>query len=212
MFKKIILATALSLASFAAISAPTKPNTAHETISVSNSYELEKSVDGKPLVIDFFWYGCGHCYKTKEIFSPMIQEELKNDKVVYKRYPVVFPGWESGARMFFTIQALGKEDELHDKIFYTVQEERKNILDDANLRKEFLEKEGVDVTEFETAYNSFGVNNQMQQAKEVIKSYKISSTPTFVLDNTYVFGPGINKGYGPTVQAIKEYIDLNTGK
>lgn len=212
MLKKIILVTALSLASFTAISSPIKPSTAHETININNNYELGKVVDGKPLIIDFFWYGCTHCYKTKEFLTPMIQEEIKKDNITYKRYPVVFPGWESGAKMFFTIQALGKEDELHDKIFDTVQKERKNILDNEELRKEFLTQEGIDLAEFEAAYNSFGVNNQMQQAKEVIKSYKISSTPTFVVDNAYVFGPSINKGYEPTVQAIKKYIEQNTSK
>lgn len=212
MLKKIILATTLSLASFTITAAPVKPTTAHETIQITANHELAQVVEGKPLIIDFFWYGCGHCYKVKKILSPMIQEELKKDKITYIRYPVAFPGWESGVKMFFTIKAMGKEEQLHDKIFYTVQEERKNILDNAKLRNEFLEKEGINISDFEAAYNSFGVNNEMNKAKEVIKTYKISSTPTFIIDNAYVFGPSINKGYEPTVEAIKEYIDNNSNK
>src|SRR5690606_3177535 len=144
-------------------------------------------------VVEFFWYGCGHCFRIEPFLNPVVEKE--KDNITFKRYPVMFPGWESGAQLYFTIQALDLEEQLHDKIYNAIHKDKKDILDNEKERNKFLEKENIDVAKFNEAYNSFGINSKLSQAKEVNKNYKISSSPTIIVDNQYVFSPAINGGY-----------------
>src|SRR5271156_420394 len=66
---------------------------------------------GKVEVIEFFWYGCPHCYAL----DPSLQSWLKN-KPAYIDFRRVHVTWgeihREHARLFYTLQALGKLDEL----------------------------------------------------------------------------------------------------
>ena len=210
MFKKILLASMLSGLAFSSTAFSAAPTTPYETVEITQGYELEPVVEGKPFVVEFFWYGCGHCFIIEPFLNPVVEKE--KDNITFKRYPVMFPGWESGAQLYFTIQALDLEEELHDKIYNAIHKDKKDILDNEKERNKFLEKENIDVAKFNEAYNSFGINSKLSQAKEVNKNYKILSSPTIIVDNQYVFSPSINGGYLQAAQALQSYIDANKAK
>lgn len=210
MLKKTLMSALITGFAFSATAMAAPPTTPHETVQIEQNYAVAPVVEGKPLVVEFFWYGCGHCFRVNEILHPVLKEE--KDNITLKRAPVMFPGWESGAQLYFAIQALDLEEELHDKIFRTIHVEKKDILNKKNEREKFLQEQGVDIDKFNSAYESFSVNTKLAQAKEITKTYKISSSPTFVVDNQYVFSPGINGGYVQTVDAIKQYIEQNSKK
>ena len=61
---------------------------------------------GKIDVIEFFWYGCIHCYN----FEPALEGWLKTlpADAQFRRVPAVFnPRWEHDARIFYAFEALG---------------------------------------------------------------------------------------------------------
>src|SRR5579859_5347866 len=71
---------------------------------------------GKVEVIDFFWYGCPHCFALE----PYLQgwDRSKPANVVLVRVPaIVRPEWEPAARAYYTAQALGILDKAHEAIF-----------------------------------------------------------------------------------------------
>ena len=76
---------------------------------------------GKVEVIEMFWYGCPHCYAL----DPAIESWRKNKPVhiEFVRVPVM---WDqvhrAHARLFYTLKALGKLDELHTKVFDDIHE------------------------------------------------------------------------------------------
>lgn len=210
MFKKILLVSMLSGLAFSSTAFSAAPTTPHEKVEVTKGHELEPVVKGKPFVVEFFWYGCGHCFIIEPLLNQVIDKEKEN--ITFKRYPVMFPGWESGAQLYFTIQALDLEEQLHDKIYSAIHKDKKDILNNEKERNKFLEKENIDVAKFNEAYNSFGINSKLSQAKEVNKNYKISSSPTIIVDNQYVFSPSINGGYLQAAQALQSYIDANKVK
>ena len=67
-------------------------------------------------VTEFFWYGCGHCYN----FEPMLEQWKKTlaDDVAFTGSPAVWnKPMELHARAFYTAQALGVMDTMHNVIF-----------------------------------------------------------------------------------------------
>jgi len=71
---------------------------------------------GKVEVVEMFWYGCPHCYA----FDPYL-EKWKKHKAAYIEFVRVPVMWadihRAHARLFYTLQALGKLDQLHTKVF-----------------------------------------------------------------------------------------------
>src|SRR6185437_7422025 len=71
---------------------------------------------GKVEVIEMFWYGCPHCYA----FDPVLEawKAHKAGYIEFVRVPVMWADiHRSHARLFYTLQALGKLDQLHSKVF-----------------------------------------------------------------------------------------------
>ena len=72
--------------------------------------------------------------------------------------------WEVHARAFFTLQAMGELDKVHDALFDALAGERRQ-LNSAEALAEFVAGHGVDAPAFLDAYESFGVNAQFQKAQ-----------------------------------------------
>lgn len=177
-------------------------------VTVEASQALIQPMVGKPSVIEFFWYGCSHCYHMEPLVKKLSKD--RKDDFILKRYPVVLPGWESGAKLFFTLEQMGLADKLHDSVFATIQKDRKNIMDKKDLRDSFLKSHGVDINRFDNIYNSFGMNTKMNKAKNYVAIYKINSSPSFVINNSYTVSPSITGGYDATISSINHI--LNTVK
>ena len=76
------------------------------------SQPLPVPSDGKIEVIEFFWYGCPHCYQ----FEPMLETWIKKlpPDVNFRRVPVAFrEPFVEHQKIFYTLEALGQLEELH---------------------------------------------------------------------------------------------------
>ena len=77
-------------------------------------------------VLEFFWYGCPHCYS----FEPFIQswKKTKPANVEFVRVPAVFrPDWEVQARTYYALSSMGVIEDLHIKIFDAMNKEKKRL-------------------------------------------------------------------------------------
>jgi thiol:disulfide interchange protein DsbA len=145
---------------------------------------------GKIEVIEFFWYGCPHCY----VLEPYIETWLK-DKPAYiefKRVPVMFGEvHRAHARLFYTLQALGKADELTSKVFDQIHQQRdplyapddeKGTLQD---QLHFAKANGINEADYLSAYNSFGVQANLQKADDLMRRDRIEGVPSIVIAGKY---------------------------
>jgi len=138
----------------------------------------------KVKVLEFFWYGCPHCYS----FEPYLKtwEKTKPANVELVRVPAVFrPEWEVQARTFYALSNMGKIDDLHEKIFTAVNKD-KIRLDKKELIVDFVEKNGVDRKIFLEEYDSFAVDGMVRKAKKKIKAYQIQGVPSIVVNGKYL--------------------------
>lgn len=201
IFASIPLIYGISSTSYAQVT----PQKSYNTLSIDSSKALFPPVNEKPVVIEFFWYGCTHCYHME----PLVQKMVKDRKgdFTFKRYPVVFPKWESGAQLYFTLDSLGLSDKMHEQVFETIQKKKLNIMDDKKLRDQFLKENNVDLDKFYSIYDSFSMNSKLNQARTNAVNYKIQSSPTFFINNKYEVNPSITGSYDKTISSINQLLD-----
>ncbi len=139
--------------------------------------------NGKIEVVEFFWYGCNHCYSFEPIISSW-KKTLAND-VEFLPIPAVWAkNMEAHARMYYTIRAMGVEDQLHTPIFRVMNERRKRMssLDEIAT---FMKEQGVDEEKFRKTYKAFGINSQVQQGMAKARAAGLRGTPELLVHGKY---------------------------
>ena len=134
-------------------------------------------------VLEFFWYGCIHCYNLE----PKIETWLKKlpQDVEFRRVPAVFNDrWAHDAAIFYAFDALGLLDKLHRPFFDAIHRERLRS-DNWQALSAWLEKQGVDVKKFESTVKSFAVQSKTKRAIRLTSDYKIDGTPAMAVHGRY---------------------------
>lgn len=134
-------------------------------------------------VLEFFWYGCIHCYNLE----PKLETWLKTlpKDVEFRRVPAVFnERWAHDASIFYAFEAMGLLDKLHRPFFDAIHRDRLRTDNWQNLSA-WLEKQGVDTKKFETTVKSFGVQSKTKRAIRLTTGYKIDGTPAMAVHGRY---------------------------
>lgn len=133
-------------------------------------------------VIEFFWYGCPHCYSFEPFLSKWAKTLPKN--VEFIRQPAVFSElWGKHAKAYFTAEALGVVDKVHTDLFDAVQ--AKQSLETEDELAKFFAAHGVKESDFRTNYNSFLVDAKMRQAKTMAARYGVNGVPAIIVNGKY---------------------------
>ena len=186
---------AASLVASTAFASPSAPVNGAEYLTLASPVPVQ--VQGKKVeVVEFFMYHCPHC----NVLEPYLAEWIKKqgDNIVMKRVPFAYYGPnDPEAHLYLTLEAMGKLDELHGKVFNAIHNERVRLnTDDAVLA--WVAKNGVDKAKFLEYWNSFGVLTKMKRLNQIVASYKIDSAPSLVVDGRYMTSPSVvdaaNKG------------------
>ena len=140
---------------------------------------------GKIEVIDFFWYGCPHCYS----FEPALEawaRKLPAD-VAFRRLPVMFREEPFGthARMYYAVEAMGLLDSVHRKIFAAIHDEKATLSKAAEISA-FMTKNGVDGAKFVDVMNSFAVQTKLLKSRQVVEAFKLDGVPALGIQGKYV--------------------------
>ena len=138
---------------------------------------------GKVEVIEFFWYGCPHCYTLEPEVAAWTKRAPKD--IVFKRVPAVpNESWGEGAKIYYTLEAMGLLDQYHQKVFDTIHKDNVN-LQNKRLREEWLKKNGIDVAKYEEVEKSFSVASKLARARQMTQSYKVDGVPRLIVNGKY---------------------------
>ena len=144
---------------------------------------------GKVEVIEFFWYGCPHCYDFEPELISWVKRQPKD--VVFKRVPVAFrDDFMPHSQLFYTLEALGKGDVLHEKVMYAMHKENKRFLTESEIA-DWAAAQGIDRNTFLATYRSFAVTSKARAARQLADAYRIDGVPTMVMQGKYVTSPSI---------------------
>lgn len=173
MFKKLFLLLALS------VSVVAWAEDGYEPVSPAQAVQDQNKVE----VIEFFWYGCPHCYA----FEPSVAAWLKTKpaNVVFIRQPAIFSDlWGKHAKAYFTAEALGVNEKTHADFFDAIQNKKQKLTSEDELAK-FFADHGVKEEDFRNAYNSFIVDTKMRQAESMAARYGVTGVPTVIVNGKY---------------------------
>jgi thiol:disulfide interchange protein DsbA len=131
---------------------------------------------GKIEVVEFFSYGCPHCYSFEPLLEPWIKK-LPAD-VAFRRVPAAFNAtWEGLAKIYYALEATGQVDAMHKRVFAAIHVQRQRLDKEADIAA-FVKGAGGDDAKFLEAYKSFGVATKLRQGKQLAEAYKIDGVPT----------------------------------
>jgi thiol:disulfide interchange protein DsbA len=158
---------------------------------------------GKIEVIEFFWYSCPHC----NAFEPKLVNWTKRmpADVSFRRVPVAFrDDFVPQQRLYYTLEAMGKVDELHSKVFEAIHVNRQPTnREDAILA--FAEKNGLDKAKFQELYNSFAVSTKARRAKQLQDLYQVDGVPAIGVAGLY-YTDGTLAGNMDRVLQVVDYL------
>jgi len=139
--------------------------------------------DGRVEVIEFFWYGCPHCYALEPNVVAWAKKAPKD--VVFRRVPAIpSDAWLEPAKMFYTLEAMGKLEQFHQKVFDAIHKDNVN-LNNKKIRDEWLTKNGINLADYEKAEKSFSVVTNVNRAKTLTYAYKVDSVPRIAVNGKY---------------------------
>ncbi len=146
---------------------------------------MATDVPGRIEVIEFFWYGCPHCYNFEPVLEPWVKKLPKD--VHFRRVPAMFnEEYAQGARAYYALDAIGAEERLHKELFDAVHTGARLRVGNEAAITEWAGKHGVDAKKFTAAYHSFSVESQLKRAAQLTQSYKIDGVPSLAVNGKYV--------------------------
>ncbi len=152
---------------------------------------------GKIDVIEFFWYGCPHCFS----FEPSLETWAKKipTDVAFRRVHVAFTAMhETHAKMFYALEQLDALPAMHKKVFNAMHLQRQRLDKEGDIVA-FMSAGGVDAAKFTEAFRSFGVATKVRQSKQLVDAYRIDGVPAIGVQGRWYTAPSLTNG---PVQAL----------
>lgn len=154
-------------------------------------------------VLEFFFYGCSHCYNLHPLLSEW-EKKMPRD-VTLEYVPTIFnPSWEPMANTYYALELMGKHKQLHDQLFTAWNVNNTDLGDLAKISA-FVAKNGVDSKAFADNYQSFSVQTKVMRSKQMTQSYALRGTPTIVVDGKYLI-----TGLQPadTIKVLNDLVEM----
>ena len=152
-------------------------------------------------VLELFWYHCPHCYRLE----PHLNRWLTNlpDYVEFVRLPAVLTqSWELDARVYYTFEALGVSETLHEAYFDAIHVDRNPFVTEEQVAS-WASERGIERQAFlDTFFNSFYVNSKVETARKMTREYETDGVPTIIVDGKYRTKVSLAGGHDELIDLI----------
>jgi protein dithiol oxidoreductase (disulfide-forming) len=157
-------------------------------------------------VLEFFHYGCPHC----RTFDPLVTDWKKRlpADVAFRQVPAIWNNAQLSAlaRLFYAADISGELPALNAHIFVAVQDEKRPLHEEAQVRQ-WLEGKVADPAKFMDTYKSFGVNSMLQRADQLARAMKISGVPTMVVNGKYMTSASLTGSHENTLRVVDQLVE-----
>ena len=141
--------------------------------------------NGKIDVVEFFSWGCPHCYEFYPKLALWLATLPKDTSFKRVLVGLGHPEWQALARAYYALQATGDVDRLDALVFEDIHKNHVWLYDEPSITA-WVGKHGVDVAKFTAAFRSFGVNTNVGQAEQQSEDYRIPGVPALTIDGKYM--------------------------
>lgn len=183
-----VIATAFVATS--AMAAPTTPKDGAEYWTLNTPQPVQASAK-KIEVIEFFMYHCPACNTFEPSLAAWVAKQ--GDAIHFRRIHLPHSAVnDPEAHLFLTLEAMGIEPAMHDKVEHAWHVEHKRLLSDA-ANFEWAAANGIDKDKFAAAYKEFGVMVKLNSLSRLADNYQVDGTPTLIVDGRYLTSPTMVK-------------------
>jgi len=187
-FLRFALAAASFAAAATAFASPTDPRL-NADYTILAQPQPTQAAGKKVEVIEFFMYRCPHCAALEPELEAWAKRQ--GDNIVLRRVHFPYSGpKDPGAHLYVTLEAMGKAEELAQKIFDAIHKQRIRLDNNEQAIFDFVAKNGVDLAKFKEVWSSFSVLTKMNRLSGIVSTYKVETAPTLIIDGKYVTSPG----------------------
>ncbi len=195
MFLKVVFFLFISFASLS----QAEP-LGYETLSPAQPTQNLDKIE----VIEFFWYGCPHCYSLEPTMEKWLKTKPAN--VEFIRQPAIFSSlWGKHAKAYFVAEALNVVDKVHADFFDAIQNKKQKLTTEDQLAAFFV-AHGVDETKFRETFNSFLIDAKLRQAKAMAPRYGITGVPAIIINGKYKTNGPLAKSHENMIKVMDQLI------
>lgn len=178
-----------------------------EPVEGQNYVKLNQPVpvpsNGKVDVVEFFWYGCPHCYAL-EPYVEAWAKRLPAD-VNFHRAHVAFSALhETHSKVYYALESMGVLEQVHRKVFNAIHQQHKRLDKESDIEA-FMTESGIDGKKFIDVFKSFAVQTKVRQAKQLSEAYKVDGVPTLGVHGRYWTNVGMAGSQERTL-AVVDYL------
>lgn len=167
--------------------------------------DAEEDSDSTIRVVEFFNYGCPHCYKLEPIIKEWLEE--KGDDVEFAREAVPLrQDWVPLARAYYIAEEYDVLDKVHSTIFKAIFEYNLNM-QRKDLLEQLFERRGVEIEDFNKAYTSDSVFKSMRETQSRMRLLGLKGTPAIVVADKYVIDTELADGHERMFEIVDYLVD-----
>jgi thiol:disulfide interchange protein DsbA len=183
------------------------------------------STPGKIEVTEVFSYGCPFCFQAQAIVA-----QLKASLPAYAQMTYVHASfnpseaWPMFQRAYLTAQSLGIAEANHQALFDaiwktgelpiinpTTQQLVAVMPTLANVAHFYAQHSKVKEADFLKLAQSPQIDAAVQRSDDLVKAYRISGTPSFVINGKYRTGMGL-RSWDELIQMVNYLVALEQGR
>lgn len=190
-------------------SASAAPGTSEKRSEIEEGREFRRVLPAQPTavppgkveVVEFFWYGCPHCFEAEKHIKTWLEQ--KPDGVVFRRVPATLSrGWGLMAQAYYAAEELDVLDVMHEALFAAFHTERQMLGSEERLAAYFNEKAGVDEETFRKAFRSLAVASRVQRADMLARRYQVKGVPSITVNGKFITDPEQARGHDRMMETV----------
>jgi len=139
----------------------------------------------------FFSYACPHCHAWEPALQQWARQLPASARL--RRVPVPFlVNGGSLQRLYYTLQALGRLDALHARVFATLHESEQPFFEPREMAQSlFSESERPG---FLATFQSAAVTAKVREATALLAAYTVDQVPMLAVQGRYLTSPALAGG------------------
>ena len=159
-------------------------------------------------VVEFFWYGCPHCYD----FEPYVNRwnAQKDPGVRLVKVPAMWNTMlEKHARLYFVAEIFARSGEIknperfHEVVFEEFHRRGNRLVADDAIY-ELFSRVGISREDFDKNWKSFEVDQNLRKARDLARRYNVNSVPSVVVNGKYRTAASEAGSYPKLIELIDE--------
>jgi len=137
-------------------------------------------------IIEIFSYGCHYCAVNEKNVAALEKRLPAGKKLVRLHFNLDKQGGLARfAPVFATLQVMGIEEAQRESAYQAVIKDKVD-LGDSGQREAWLEKNKINVSEYNATRQSARVKDLMDYMTRVTQYYEINATPAFIINKKWV--------------------------